>query len=379
MSVTRSIQKRVEEALFKGKIVVVYGARQVGKTTLVKQILENHPAKSLYINCDERDVRDALTDKTSTELRAFLGDRALVVIDEAQRVKNIGMTLRLLADNYPDMQVIAAGSSSFELSNSIAEPLTGRKKEFFLHAFSLEELSQIYNSLEIDRLLEDRLVYGMYPAVVINPSERESIIRELASSYSYKDVLAYQDIRNPELLEKILQALALQIGNEVSYLELAQAVGANKATVESYIRILEQAYIIFRLSPFSRNARNELKRKRKIYFYDLGIRNALINNLNPVNIRPDVGALWENFMIVERMKRNHNRGISANAYFWRTTDGQEIDYVEESAGKLCAYEFKWRKKKASVPKSFALGYPKSEFSVLHRENYREFLQNGRDV
>ena len=373
MLVKRSIQSDVEKALFKGKVVVVYGARQVGKTTLAKKIMEAYADESVYLNCDELDVRDALTDKTSTELRSVIGSRRLVVIDEAQRVKNIGLTLKLIADNFPETQIIATGSSSFELSGKIAEPLTGRKVEFFLYPFSVEELAQVYSPLEMDRLLEDRLIFGMYPGVVFDGSDRERNVRELATSYSYKDVLMYQDIRNPELLEKLLQALALQVGSEVSYVELAQIVGANKATVESYIRILEQAYIIFRVGPFSRNLRNELKRKRKIYFYDLGMRNALINNLNPLSLRQDVGALWENFLVSERLKRNGNLGVSANAYFWRTTSGKEIDYVEDANGVLSGYEFKWRKSGFSIPEEFLKAYEGSSVALVNRENYRDFL------
>ena len=373
MLITRSIQNDVEGALFKGKIVVLYGARQVGKTTLVKKILEKYENDSFYLNCDEPDIREALTDKTSTELKSFIGSRRLVVLDEAQRVKNIGLTLKLIADNFPQTQVIATGSSSFELSGKIAEPLTGRKIEFFLYPLSVGELLQACSPLEMDRLLEERLVFGMYPGVVFAGPGREKQVRELATSYSYKDVLAYQDIRNPELLEKLLQALSLQVGNEVSYTELAQLLGVNKVTVENYIRILEQAYIIFRVGPFSRNIRNELKKKRKIYFYDLGLRNALINNLNPVSLRQDIGALWENFMVSERVKRNNNLGVSANIYFWRTTGGKEIDSIEDSGGVLSGYEFKWQKGNFFVPKEFLNAYPQSSVKLINRNNYLDFL------
>lgn len=373
MIIIRTIQKELEKALFKGKIVVLYGARQVGKTTLAKQILEKHQADSLYLNCDEPDIRAALTDKTSTELKSFIGARRLVVIDEAQRVKNIGLTLKLLADNFPETQIIATGSSSFELSGKIAEPLTGRKIEFFLYPFSVTELAQIYSPLEIARLLEERLVFGSYPGVIFAGPDREKRVRELATSYSYKDVLAYQDIRNPELLEKLLQALALQVGSEVSYSELAQLLGVNKVTVENYVRILEQAYIIFRVGPFSRNIRNELKKKRKIYFYDLGLRNALINNLNPVSLRQDIGALWENFLVAERVKRNNNLAATANIYFWRITSGKEIDYVEDAGGILSGYEFKWQKNSFSSPKEFLRAYPGSTVKLINRDNYLEFL------
>lgn len=373
MLVKRDIQGAVQQALFQGKIIVIYGSRRVGKTTLVKELLAETGEDSAYFNCDEPDIREALTDKTSTELRSFIGHHRLVVFDEAQRVRNIGLTLKLIADTFPEIQVIATGSSSFDLSGKIAESLTGRKIEFFLAPFSVGELLRVSSALETDRLVEERLVFGLYPDIVLNPGEREPRLRELASSYAYKDVLMYQNLRSPELLERILKALALQVGSEVSYTELAQTVDANKITVESYIRILEQAYIVFRLGPFSRNLRNEIKRKRKIYFHDLGIRNALINNFNPVSLRQDVGALWENFLVSERLKRNNNQGRFPNRYFWRTKSGKEIDYLEESGGTITGYEFKWRKATFSVPKEFLRGYPESTVTLVNRENYREFL------
>ncbi len=370
--VKRAIYDTVLASLFKGKIVVIYGARQVGKTTLVKEILQKFESDSIYLNCDESDVREALTNKTSTELKAFIGSRKLIVIDEAQRVENIGLTLKLFVDNFPEMQIIATGSSSFELSGKISEPLTGRKNEFYLYPFSIEEMLSVYSSLEIDRLLEQWMVYGMYPGIIFD-NDRETRVRELATSYSYKDVLMYQDIRNPELLEKLLRALALQIGSEVSYTELAQMMGVNKVTIENYVRILEQAYIVFRVGPFSRNVRNELKKKRKVYFYDLGMRNALINNLNPISLRNDIGALWENFLVVERLKRNSNKGIFANTYFWRTTNGKEIDYIEDANGLISGFEFKWKKEKFSIPKEFSVGYPESSVELVNKENYRDFV------
>jgi len=373
MFIQRTIQKNIEKKLFKGRILVIYGARRVGKTTLVKQIQENYRENSAYFNCDEPDVRMALTDKTSTELKAFLGNKKLVIIDEAQRVRNIGLTLKLLVDNFPEMQIIATGSSSFELSNKIAEPLTGRKYEYYLYPLSIEELKAVYSDVEIDRLLERMMIFGMYPGIFSSYGSVGGELKELASSYSYKDALQYQNIKNSEILEKLLQALALQIGNEVSYNELAGMLGIDKNTVASYIRILEKAFIIFRLRPFSRNLRNELKKLRKIYFYDLGVRNALINNLNPLDLRQDVGALWENFMISERLKRNNNNGIEKNIYFWRTKQKQEIDYVEEEGEKLQAFEFKWKKDNSRIPKIFSETYPGSEGSLVNKDNYKKFL------
>lgn len=371
----RQIQSQIEDKLYKGKVIILYGARQVGKTTLVKNILEKFSDQATYLNCDEPDIRQALSNKTSTELKAFLGQKKLVVLDEAQRVPNIGLTLKLLVDNFPNMQMLATGSSSFELSNSILEPLTGRSYEFHLYPFSLTELSSYSNELEVRRLLERRMIYGMYPEIVIQDGpEAETLIKHIATSYLYKDILVFQKIKHSEVLEKLLQALALQVGNEVSYNELSQLVGVDKITVEKYIRILEQAFIIFRLPPFSRNIRNELKKLRKIYFYDNGIRNALINNFNPLHLRTDTGALWENFMITERIKWNYYRQHSCNIFFWRTHSQQEIDLIEDVNGALTAFEFKWKKQSYVPPKLFTEHYPQTKVELIHQDNLLKFFR-----
>lgn len=373
MIIKRTIQKNIEEALFGGKIIILYGARQVGKTTLVKEIQKNYINESIYLNCDEPDIRAALTDKTSTELKSFFGHKKLIILDEAQQIKNIGQTLKLVFDNFHEIQILATGSSSFELSDKISEPLTGRKIEFFLYPFSFKELSFIYSDLEMDRLLKKRMIYGMYPEIVLNEDNVNINLKSLAKSYSYKDILKHQNIKNPEILEKLLQALALQIGNEVSYNELANLLGIDKKTVASYIQILEKAFIIFRVGPFSRNLRNELKKLRKIYFYDIGIRNALINNLNPLNLRQDVGGIWENFIIVERKKFLSNNGFDRQSYFWRTLQKQEIDYIEEYGGILSAFEIKWRTEKMRVPKAFLVAYPKTKVELVNSYNYKSFI------
>lgn len=375
MLIKRTIQKQIEKSLFNNKIVIIYGARQTGKTTLVKLIQKKYSEQSAYFNCDEPDIRAALAGKTSTEIKSFFGDKKLIILDEAQRVKNIGLSLKLMADNFPKTQIIATGSSSFELSNKIKEPLTGRKYEFHLYPFSIGELNSVYSDLEINRLLGRMMIFGMYPAIaLVGGDAQEKELKELIKSYLYKDALQYQNIKNPEILEKLLQALALQIGNEVSYNELANLLGIDKNTVANYIRILEQAFIVFRLNPFSRNLRNELKKMRKIYFYDVGARNALINNLNPLDLRQDAGVLWENFIISERMKRNNNSNFEVNSYFWRTRQGQEIDYLEEVGGKISAYEFKWKQNKWQPPKAFIESYPQSKHQLINKENYKQFLR-----
>ena len=369
----REIQKRVESCFFKGRAVIIYGPRQVGKTTLINTISEETTHTSMYLNCDEPDIRRQLTDVASTNLKVLIGRNKLIMIDEAQRVKNIGLTLKILVDQFPDVQVLATGSSSLDLSNEISEPLTGRKYEFQLYPLSLQELTQKYSAIEIKRLLEKRIVMGMYPEIEEKPDEDKSLLRSLASDYLYRDVLQYQDIRKPELLEKLITALALQIGDEVSYNELSNMLGINKQTVANYIQLLEKAFVIFRLPPFSRNLRNELTTMRKIYFYDTGIRNALINNFNPLDLRQDTGALWENFMISERIKRLGNAGIAVNRYFWRTHQQSEIDLIEEREGRLAGYEFKWKPVKWRPPNLFLDTYKDSAVDVIHQENFETFV------
>ena len=373
--IKRKIQETIEKSLFKGKVVVIYGARQVGKTTLVKEIRKKYPDNSAYLDCDEPDIRAAFSNRTSTEIKSFLGDKKMAILDEAQRIKDIGLTLKLMVDSFPEIQIIATGSSSFDLSNQMIEPLTGRKYEFYLYPFSLEELTAVYSAPEINRLLEERIVFGMYPEITFSGKESEDKLKSISRSYLYKDILQFQNIKNAEAIEKLLQALALQIGNEVSYNELAQTAGIDKNTVASYVQILEKAFIIFRLRPFSRNLRNELKKLRKIYFFDTGIRNALINNFNTLNLRQDTGVLWENFIISERIKHNRNNNSEKNIYFWRTREGKEIDYLEEAGGKIRGFEIKWLEEKFKAPKLFLETYPNSEIGLLNRKNYRDIYKD----
>lgn len=370
---TRILQQKIEECFFKKKAIIIYGARQVGKTTLIKEIQKKLFKDSIFLNCDEPDIRTSLTNVTSTELKNLIGNKRVIFIDEAQRVLNIGLTLKLLVDNFPDMQVVATGSSTLDLSNEIVEPLTGRKYEFHLFPFSMVELQQKYSLIEIRRMLEKRMIMGMYPEIVENTDEDQMLLKDLASSYLYKDVLQYRDIRRPELLEKLLTALAIQVGNEVSYNELANLLGVTKQTVGNYIQLLEKSFVIFRLPPFSRNLRNELKKLRKIYFYDTGIRNAIINLFNPLHQRLDAGQIWENFMISERIKWNANNKNMLNYYFWRTHSQQEIDYIEDKEGKLSAFEFKWKSSKERIPKAFVNTYPDSTVEFVRSNNFEEFV------
>ena len=372
--INREIQKSVESKLFKGKLIIIYGARQVGKTTLIKKIGEAFNDSTLYLNCDEPDIRATLTDATSTKLKNLAGQKKIVLIDEAQRVKNIGITLKLFVDQLKDIQVIATGSSAFELSNVINEPLTGRKYEFHLFPISMRELSKSFGWLETNRLLEERIIYGMYPEIILNPNEKKTLLKEITRSYLFKDILSYEGIRKPEILEKLLIALAAQIGSEVSYNELSNTIGIDKDTITKYIDILEKAFIVFRLSPFSKNIRTEITKMRKIYFYDTGIRNALISNYNNLETRNDKGALWENFLISEKLKMNIALNIDVKSYFWRTSQQQEIDYIEDVEGVLDAYEFTFNeKKKKQISKTFLNEYKTKSDSIINKENYNDFL------
>jgi predicted AAA+ superfamily ATPase len=374
MKIKRELEQIINDRIYQKKAIIVLGPRQVGKTTLLNQVAQGLGKKTLFLNCDEPDVRKILDLPTSTQLKAFIGDAELILIDEAQRVRNIGITLKLLIDNFQEKQIVVTGSSALELSNSINESLTGRKFEYKMFPFSFQELVNANGSSNESRLLEHRMIFGMYPDVVNNQGNEREILSNIVSSYLYKDIFEFQDIRKPEIIEKLLQALALQVGSEVSFNELSQLLGIDTATVQRYIDLLEKSYILFHLRSFSRNVRNELKKSIKIYFYDNGVRNALISNYNPLAIRTDVGALWENFLISERFKRNNYSLNYARFYFWRTTQQQEIDYIEERDGKLYCYEFKWNSnKKATLTTTFSANYPDSSFLVINPENYLEFI------
>lgn len=370
----RIIQKKIEKELFKGKVIIVYGARQVGKTTLVKKILKERGEDRNYFNCEFLSVQEALSQLEPKKLKDFLGNSKLVVLDEAQKIKDIGLVLKLLIDTYPEMQIIATGSSSFDLANKVSEPLTGRKVVFNLFPISLQEIKNGEGVLEINSSLEKILRCGLYPDVFFSHNE-DSInkLEEITSSYLFKDVLGFEGIKKSGIIVKLLQLLSLQIGNEVSYSEIANKLDINRLTVEKYIDILEKCFVVFRLNSFSRNIRNEISKSIKVYFYDLGIRNAIIKNFNSLDMRGDAGPLWENFCIVERMKHSHYSNIYSNTYFWRTYDQKEIDYIEEREGKLFAYEFKYRQEKAKKPKVFLETYENSEFEIITKNNYQDFL------
>ena len=373
--IERTQESAIKSLIGSNKAIILMGARQVGKSTLLHSLLDGDESV-LWLNGDDDDVRDMFRIISSTRLKAIVGNRKTVVIDEAQRIEDIGLRLKLITDQLPGVQVIATGSSSFELSSKVNEPLTGRKRELKLFPLSFRELVSHTSFLEEHRMIPHRLIYGYYPEVVCSPSNEKVVLKELTDSYLYRDLLSFDTLRKPDVIVRLLKALSLQIGSQVSYNELASLLGLTSKTVEKYLDILEKSYIIFRLGSFSRNMRNELKLSRKIYFWDLGIRNALIGNMAPLENRNDTGALWENFLIAERMKYNSYSNSFAQSYFWRTKDQSEIDYLEEEDGGLSAYEFKWNpaKSKTKCPASFAAAYPSSTYKVITPDNIEEFIK-----
>jgi len=369
---SRYLSDRIKNRIDSGKAIVVTGPRQAGKTTLIESILESKDY--LLLDGDDPKTRTLLTEPNTEQIRTILGNYKYVFIDEAQRIDGIGLTMKIITDRFKNVQLFASGSSSFDLTNKINEPLTGRKWEYQLFPISWEEYETHHGYLHAEQNLENRLLYGFYPDVLNNVGDEVSILRNLVNSYLYKDILSYADIRKPEVLDKLVQALALQIGSEVNYSELAQMVNIDKNTVSKYIDILEKGYIIFKLSSFSRNVRNEIKTNKKIYFYDNGIRNMVIGNFNPIELRIDKGALWENFLISERFKQIEYKQSLAHTYFWRTKQQQEVDFVEDNGGRIFGFEFKWQKKKnQKLPKTFTEAY-NAETMIIDKENFREFVK-----
>lgn len=373
--IIRQLQKRIETRMFAGKAIIVIGARQVGKSTLFRMIIDKQNLPTLQLNCDEPETRDMLSNTNIANLRLLIANNRIVMIDEAQRVENIGMTLKLITDNFPDVQLLVTGSSSFELQDKLNEPLTGRKFEYHLFPISTAEILNSQGLMKVNQTLEQRLIFGSYPDIITHAEDAKELLTNLAGSYLYKDLLSLDSVRRPTLLSKILTALALQVCSEVSYNEIAQIVGTDNKTVEKYIDLLEKCYIIFKLSAFNRNLRTELKKSKKIYFYDNGVRNAILNNFAPLSLRQDTGALWENFIISERIKANQYSSRYANSYFWRTTTQQEIDYIEECDGQFSLFEMKWnpRRSNTKFPASFESAYDVKEKFVVTPEHWIEYL------
>lgn len=372
-------QKQIEnlrKLIQPGKVMVIYGPRRVGKTTLLKKYLEGENHSVLFVNGDDIIVRQYLESQSIQTLRDFVGHHRLLVVDEAQHVEKIGLNLKLIVDHIPGIKVIVTGSSSFDLAQDVGEPLTGRKYVLKLFPLAQMEISKIEKRHETTAGLESRLIYGSYPEVVLirDNRRREDYLRELIQSYLFKDILVLEGIRYANKLLRLLQLLAFQIGKQVSFTELGKQLSMSKNTVERYLDLLEKVFVIYKLSGFSRNLRKEITKSQRYFFYDTGVRNALIGNFNPLAVRNDLGELWENYIITERMKRQEYLRSVTNSYFWRTYDKKEIDLVEEREGKLFGYEVKWKKERVKIPRDWTGGYPGAAFEVIHRENYLKFIQ-----
>jgi predicted AAA+ superfamily ATPase len=375
MKIERLLQTLLQNSLLPGKVVVLYGPRQVGKTTLAKALLQTINRRTRYINADELLYRDALASQNRQTLDAVLADAEVLIIDEAQRVPDIGLNLKILIDNHPAITILATGSASFELANKVNEPLTGRKLTFTLYPLSYPEISQALGAFETRAALERWLIWGGYPEIVTSPTHlRERLLGELVGSYLFRDLLELEGIRRADRLVDLLRLLAFQIGHEVSLSELAANLSINRQTVERYLDLLEKVFVIYRVGGFSRNLRKEITKNARYYFYDNGVRNSLIQNFNGLALRNDVGELWENFLMTERMKAHEYAGHLVNRYFWRTYDQKEIDLIEEQGGKLSGFEFKWSGavKKATV-QEFLAAYPMAEVTTISQENFVDFL------
>jgi hypothetical protein len=373
--IKRVLTTKIAERIGRGKAIILIGARQVGKSTTFNELMHELKTPVLSLNCDDPAVLEALTDVSASELDRLVGNNKVIMIDEGQRLNDIGMLVKRIVDNYSDEQVLVTGSSSLDLRNQLNEPMTGRKYEFTMYPVSTEELYNTEGYMRAKQLLDFRLIYGSYPDVLMHPSEARELIMGLSDSYLYKDILELDSVRKSELLRKLLIALALQVGSEVSYNEVAKTIGSDSRTVERYIDLLEKCFVIYRLYGLNRNMRNELKKTKKVLFYDNGIRNAILNNFAPTNLRTDMGALWENFFIMERIKMNAYNGRYANYYFWRTTDQKEIDFIEESDGEFTIFKMKWNTRKGNVkfPKAFLENYNCTASHVVTPENYMDLL------
>ncbi len=370
---TRTLYSDIKKWLFKDKVIILYGPRQVGKTTLAKKIVSEYPG-SVYLNCERPEVIDILRSESPERIISYTGKAKLIVFDEAQKIKHIGTILKLLYDTFPDKQYFATGSSSFDLSQKLSEPLTGRNIKFFMFPLTLSELQQHYSLLDIKGKMADILRFGTYPDIIDRPEEeKKTLLDELTSDYLFRDILQFENIKHPDILVKLLKAIALQIGNQVSHRELSNLLKINIETVQRYIQLLEKSFVLFSLPSFSRNLRNEISRSRKLYFYDLGVRNSIIQNYAQLENRNDVGALWENFCLISRMQIHRYNGENVNLYFWRTYRQKEIDLIEEYGGRLQAFEFKFTKKTVKPPAQFMNAYPGSTFNVINSENFVDYL------
>jgi len=365
----------IEPLLESNKVLIIYGPRRVGKTTLLQELLESTSLKYRFDSGENIRVQEVLGSCDFDKIKEYVGDNKLIAIDEAQQIPGIGMGLKIIVDQIPGIKIVVTGSSSFELFNQVGEPLVGRKRTVTLYPFAQVELKNTYNVFDLKGKLKEFLVFGSYPDVFLAKTKQEKtiLLNEIVDSYLLRDVLALDDVKKSRTLVDLVKLLALQVGNDVSLSELAQQLNANVRTIEKYLDVLEKGFVIVSLSTLKRNLRNEIRGKRKYYFYDTGVRNAIISQFSDISLRNDVGALWENFLFIERLKKCSYQSTSANRYFWRTYDQKEIDLVEEREGKFFAYEFKWKKDKTKEPKEFLKNYVPSKFQVINKENYWIFL------
>lgn len=372
MKIKRHIQ--LAEKVANGKVLIIYGPRQVGKTTLLETFIKETNEKTLFVSGEDYRTQKIFSNNDTAAILEFTEGYEVLIIDEAQAIENIGLGLKLLVDNRKDIKVIATGSSSFDLANQVGEPLVGRSKVLTLFPVAQMELNKQFNRYELKENLEEYLIFGSYPEIITNKTheKKKDLISEIANAYLFKDILTHQNLRNSKKLRQILQLLAFQIGSEVSLNEIANAINLDVKTVDKYLDLLEKAFVIKSLSGFSRNLRSEVNQKKKYYFFDLGIRNAIISNFNKIELRNDMGALWENFLFMERLKKLSYTKVFNNLYFWRTYRQKEIDLIQESSGTLFAFEFKWGKKQPQPPKLFLNTYENSEFEVINKENYLDF-------
>lgn len=371
-------QKQLEnlkKIISPNKVVVIYGPRRCGKTTLLNKFLEKVDERYLFIDGEDITVQKYMSSQSIEKLKDFIGSNKLLIIDEAQKIKKIGLNLKLIVDHIKEIKVIATGSSAFDLAQYIGEPLTGRKYTLKLYPLAQMEINRVEQRVETEANLENRLIYGSYPEIVTTADnqKRQKYLREIVSSYLYKDILELNGLRHSDKIVRLLQLISFQIGKEVSFTELGAQMGMSKNTAEKYLDLLEKSFVVYKLSGFSRNLRKEISKNPRYYFYDNGIRNALINNFNTLDIRNDVGMLWENYIVTERIKKQEYKGISCNNYFWRTYDQKEIDLIEERKGRLFGYEIKWGDKKVKPPKEWLKTYKNATYQVIDRNNYLDFI------